>query len=150
DKQPISLIILAPTGDGAIAGAQDKIACGVVFTRGVSSASPDGSVPPRFDIFVWMRRAYRGLVIASRCAKKVLNDFRGMPRDQHNARDYTLEARYPAWPREMAERRRGEMEHVVWLSFFSHYDFRCPRGQQPIQGGYWVIERTFRPEDTEP
>ena len=39
------------------------------------------------------------------------------------------------------------MEYLVWLNFFSHYDFRCPRGEKAIENNYWSIERTFRPKD---
>jgi chorismate synthase len=38
----------------------------------------------------------------------------------------------PAEAKESGDWRKEEMEHLVWLSFFSHYDFRCPRGQNPM------------------
>jgi hypothetical protein len=39
------------------------------------------------------------------------------------------------------------MEYLVWLNFYSHYDFRCPRGEKPIKDKYWCIERTLGPKD---
>ena len=96
-----------------------------------------------------MRRAYRGLGIASRCALKILTDFRKAPRDVHRARPFTIQTRYPAKPTEHADDRKDEIEFQLWLSFYSHYDFRCPRGKEAIPDGYWVIERTFKPEEIE-
>ena len=48
------------------------------------------------------------------------------------------------------EARKEEMEYLVWQRFFSHYDLRCPRGQEPVRDGFRVIERTFQPDEIEP
>jgi hypothetical protein len=149
DQQPISLLIQAPLGNDEVAESPDKVACGIVFASRLSTGDPVPDQPARFEIFVWMRRAYRGLGIASHCALKILTDFRQTPRDVHKVRPFTIQTRYPAKPTEHADDRKDEIEYHLWLNFFSHYDFRCPRGKEAIRDGYWVIERTFRPEEIE-
>jgi hypothetical protein len=149
DQQPISLLIQAPLGNDEVAESPDKVACGIVFASRLSTGDPVRDQPARFEIFVWMRRAYRGLGIASHCALKILTHFRQTLRDDHKVRPFTIQARYPAKPTEQADDRKDEIEYHLWLNFFSHYDFRCPRGKEAIRNGYWVIERTFRPEEIE-
>jgi hypothetical protein len=148
-RQPISLLIQAPLGDGKAADSPDKVACGIVFASRLPDGDPARHEPPRYDLFVWVRRPYRGLGIASRSALKILTDFRDTLRDDHKAHPFTIQTRYPAGPTDHADDRKDEIEYQLWLNFFSHYDFRCPRGQKPIRDGYWVIERTFRPDEIE-
>jgi hypothetical protein len=150
DQQPIELLIQAPMGEGEIALSPDKIPCGIVFLTHIGNADPVRKSLARFEIFIWMRRPYRGMGIASRCARKVLTEFRGMPRDAHRAQPYIIQARYPVRRADSMDPTTGEMEYLVWRNFFSHYDFRCPRGEAPVRDGYWVIERTFQPGDIEP
>ena len=87
--------------------------------------------------------------IASRSALRILTDFRQTLGDVHKAFPLTIQTRYPARPTDSAGERKEEVEYQLWLNFFSHYDFRCPRGKEPIRDGYWVIERTIRPEEIE-
>ena len=73
---PISFLIQAPPGGGPVAASADKVACGIVFLTRVSPADAANEEPGLYDIFIWLRRAYRGLGIAGRSARKVLADFR--------------------------------------------------------------------------
>ncbi len=57
DLEPISLIVQASTGGGAIVDSPDKVACGIVFASRVAHADPAHNEPARFEIFVWMRRS---------------------------------------------------------------------------------------------
>jgi hypothetical protein len=147
--QPISMIVQAPPGDAPAAGSPGRVACGIVFLTRVAPPDPARRLPGRFELFVWLRRAYRGLGIASRCARSILTGYRAtVPDGLH--RPFVLQARYPAAPGEDADTRKDEAEYLLWLNFFGHYDFRCPRGEPPIRCGYWVIERTFQPDELEP
>ena len=68
DQQPIAPIIQAPPGEEDIAKVSDKIACGITFLSRLSAGDPDHNRLARFEVFIWMRRAYRGMGIASRGA----------------------------------------------------------------------------------
>ena len=148
-EQPISMIVQAPLGDTTVATTPGRIACGIVFVTRVVPPDLAQRIPARFEMFVWLRRPYRGMGIASRCARKILIDYRAMvPNGLRQS--FVIQARYPTAPGEDAGTRKEEAEYLLWLNFFDHYDFRCPRGEPPIRDGYWVIERTFRPEELEP
>ena len=149
DQHPILLIIQAPPGDGEVADSPDRVACGIVFAGRISPGDPARDEPSRYELFVWIRRAHRGLGIASRCALGILTDFRRVPRSDQGPRTFTIQTRYPARPSGRGDEREEGMEYQLWSTFFGHYDFRCPRGQQAVRDGYWVVERTFRPEDLE-
>ncbi len=147
--QPISMIVQAPPDDAPVAETPGRIACGIVFVTRVAPSDPARGLPGRFELFIWIRRPYRGMGIASRCARPILTGYRAMVPDGLRL-PFVLEARYPVAPGEDVDTRKDEAEYLLWLDFFGHYDFRCPRGAPPIRGGYWVIERTFRPEELEP
>jgi hypothetical protein len=70
-----------------------------------------------------------------------------MARAKLQDREFTIQTRYPTKRTDLKDTGSEEMEYHLWLNFFSHYDFRCPRGEPPIKDGYWVIERTFGPHD---
>jgi hypothetical protein len=148
-EHPISMIIQAPPGDAPGDATPGRTACGIVFVTRVAPRDPVRGIPARFELFVWLRRAYRGLGIASRCARDILVGYRAMVPDGL-AHPFILQARYPVAPGEDAFTRKEDAEYLLWLSFFGHYDFRCPRGAPPLRDGYWVIERTFRPDELEP
>ncbi len=131
---PRSLLVLTPPGAGEIAVSPDKVPCGIVFASRVPGGQPDF-----FEVFLWMSRPYRGMGLASRCAKRILMDFLTVaPGDE--PRDIKVRTRYPAegWKRD------EEMEFVLWKSFFSHYDFRSPPGGKARRGEEYLIERTFK------
>ncbi len=147
DQQPIALIVQAPFGKKPIAEASDKVACGIAFLSGIHRSDPAHNRLARFEIFIWMRRAYRGMGIASRGARRILTGFHKIVKETLQDRDFTIQARYPTRRSEHEAVRTDGMEYLLWLHFFSHYDFRSPRGEKHIPGKYWVIERTFGPKD---
>jgi Patatin-like phospholipase len=147
DQQPIALIIQAPPGGGEIAWASGKVACGIAFLIRLSEGDPSHNQIARFEAFIWMRRAYRGMGIASRAARRILTRFHAIAKQTLQDRDFVIQARYPTERVEHESVNTDGMEYLLWLNFFSHYDFRCPRGNEPAQGKYWVIERTFGPND---
>jgi hypothetical protein len=137
---PSWLYVLAPTGTGAAETRPDRFPCGIAFARVLPDDDPKWK--HRFEVFVWLRRAYRSMGIASRNGLSLLREFDAAARPLTGG-EVRLSARYPAGPA-----GHGHAEELeIWKSFFSHFDFRNPVPGGKPDGSTWLLERTFRPGD---
>ncbi len=161
-EKPLWLLVQAPRDTAPysksplndVLGSPDKVACGIFFARALRD--PEGRSRDHFDVFLWLRKPYRGTGIVSRHVRDLLIELRDLLWAAGPKRPIRLQFRYPdrkslesrLRSEEVLEQKKrytmdDDMEFVLWRNLLSHYDFRIGPDDRPIVDHFWVIEREF-------
>jgi hypothetical protein len=99
----------------------------------VSPRDPsNGAKEKIFDLFVWMRGAYRNTGLGRKAVQDV---FKRIPEKA----PYLLRVLLPV---KKLTGPGGELQKSMWLTFFYHHEFE-PTEKQEAEGEFLVLERAF-------
>jgi hypothetical protein len=131
------LIVQSPSGTEEARDSSDRFAGGVIVA---ARTRPPGGQPPAnqggpavFELFIWVRRAYRSAGLGTLGLRGTLRTIR----EELNAiaPGHRLRARYPK-----AGVGDNELEYGNFLGFLAAFDFR-PFKDPPFDGhGYSTLE----------
>jgi hypothetical protein len=134
------LIVQAPSGPKEAKESAGRFACGVILAvkseRPVEIKQADEGKPEPFEIFVWIRRAYRSAGLGSACLQQVLPEL-GKDIPKTNGVTPPLWARYPK-----ANPGDDDIEFGNFLRFLSRFNFRPIEASSAEKHGHSVLLST--------
>jgi hypothetical protein len=113
--------------------AANQLPCGIILVS--PENVPQGQVAA-YDLFVWMRGAYRNTGIGQPAVEQVIDDLRRLSSGQA----FRLHVRLPAGK---LSGPGGDVQISMWYTFFTHHEFDRTPDAPGGQEGELVLEREF-------